>query len=168
MMPAPRVLHSARVPSFFSIVAEDPRQVRVLQLPFGIRDGLSSRGNFSAIAQFFQTVHEKPLVGGYLSRLPNGEVERFGKVPVLRVLMRLSEGQAAEPKLQARALQSAARDAERLRIGYVVVNRTQASDELLQFAQEAFTMQLVAKEDEWELYSTAALVNLAAAEPANH
>jgi hypothetical protein len=167
MMPAPRVLHSARVPSFFSIVAEDPRPLRVLQLPFGIRDGLSSRGNFSAIAQFFQTVHEKPLVGGYLSRLPNGEVERFRKVLVLRVLMRLSEERRVEPELRARALQSAAHDAARLRIGYVVVQRTQTSDELLQFAQEAFTMRLVAKDGEWELYSTAALVNLEAAESAN-
>ena len=153
LLPAPRTLHAARVPSVFTIVADDPRPVRVLQLPFGIRDGLSSRGNFSADAQFFQTFHEKPLVGGYLSRLPDGQVERFQKIPLLRVLMRLSEGRRVEPELRARALETAAAESDRLHIGYVVVNRGRVSDELTEFAREAFGMQLVASDGEWALYN---------------
>jgi hypothetical protein len=153
LLPAPRVLHSAHVPSIFSIIAADSRPVRVLHLPFGIRDGLSSRGNFSADAQFFQTFHEKPLVGGYLSRLPDGQVERYRKVRVLRVLMRLSEGRAVDAEMKAGALETARADAEKLRVGYVVVNRSRTSDELLEFAREAFAMRLVAADGEWELYA---------------
>jgi hypothetical protein len=153
LLPAPRALYSAAVPSIFDVIAQDPRPVRVLHLPFGIRDGLSSRGNFSADSQFFQTFHEKGLVGGYLSRLPDGEVERVRKVPVLRVLMRLSEGRMANAEMKSRALESAATDRERLGIGYVVVNRTRTSDELLEFARAAFDMRLVAVDREWELYA---------------
>jgi hypothetical protein len=153
LLPAPRALYSAAVPSIFDVIAQDPRPVRVLHLPFGIRDGLSSRGNFSADSQFFQTFHEKGLVGGYLSRLPDGEVERVRKVPVLRVLMRLSEGRMANAEMKSRALESAATDRERLGIGYVVVNRTRTSDELLEFARAAFDMRLMAVDREWELYA---------------
>jgi hypothetical protein len=152
LLPAPRVLYSAAVPSFLTIVADDPRAVRVVHLPFGIRDGLSSRGDFSAVAQFFQTFHEKPLVGGYLSRLPNGEVERFRKVPVLRVLMRLSEGREADADTKSGALETAAEDRERLRIGYVIVDRPRTSDELFEFANAALALRPIAQDGDWELY----------------
>ena len=153
LLPAPRTLHSAAVPSIFNIIAQDRRPVRVLHLPFGLRDGLSSRGNFSADAQFFQTFHEKPLIGGYLSRLPDGEVERVRKVPLLRVLMRLSEGREADAEMKAAAVEKVREDLERFRIGYVVVNRTRTSDELLEFARAALSLQLLATDGEWELYS---------------
>ena len=48
--------------------------MRVLNLPFGFRDGEWSQGDFSAATQFFQTVHEKPLIGGYLSRISPREI----------------------------------------------------------------------------------------------
>ena len=128
------------------------RPGRVLHLPFGIRDGLSSRGNFAADAQFFQTFHEKPLVGGYLSRLPNGEVERFRKVPVLRVLMRLSEGRAVDAGMRAHALDTVPEQLSKLGVLYVVVNRTRTPPELFQFAETAFSLQFVAADGEWELY----------------
>jgi hypothetical protein len=153
LLPAPRVLHSAAVPSIFKVIAEDPRPIRVLHLPFGIRDGLGSRGDFSADAQFFQTFHEKALVGGYLSRLPDGEVERFRKVPVLRVLMRLSERRDVDAETKSGALETAADDRDRLRIGYVVVIRSRTSDELLDFARKAFDLRLIAVDGEWELYA---------------
>ena len=157
LLPAPRALHSAHVPSIFDVVAQDPRNVRVLQLPFGVRDGLTSRGDFSAIAQFFQTRHEKPLVGGYLSRLPNGEIERFRKVPVLRVLLRLSEGREVDAEMKAGALETAAEQRRKLNVGYVVADRTRTSEELLAFVRQAFELRLVAAEGEWELYATSAL-----------
>jgi hypothetical protein len=45
LLPAPRVLHSAEVPAVYRVIREDPRPLRVMTLPFGLRDGLSSRGN---------------------------------------------------------------------------------------------------------------------------
>ena len=70
MLPAPRVLYSAEVPSINRLIAADPRPVRVLNLPFGLRDGLSSHGNASAAGQYFQTVHEKQILGGCVAPSP--------------------------------------------------------------------------------------------------
>ena len=99
LLPAPRTLHSAELPVVYRVVAADPRPIRVLALPFGLRDGMSSRGNYSSSSQFYQTFHEKRLVGGYISRLPSRSLERYRRNPTLRVLMRLSEGTPVEPEL---------------------------------------------------------------------
>ena len=50
LLPVPRTLYSAEIPAIYRTIARDPRPVRVLQLPFGIRDGLSSIGDFGAAA----------------------------------------------------------------------------------------------------------------------
>ena len=49
--------------------------------------------------QFYQTFHEKRLVGGYISRLPGNSIERYRSLPAMRVLLRLSEGTPVEPEL---------------------------------------------------------------------
>ena len=154
LLPAPRTLHSAEIPEVYRIVAADPRPVRVLSLPFGLRDGLSSRGNYSSSSQFYQTFHEKRLVGGYISRLPGGSVDRYRRNPTLRVLLRLSEGTAVEPELYEDALQNADRNLRRLEIGYVVIDPQRCTPELIAFAHRVFDLTLVKKSGDLELYRT--------------
>ena len=154
LLPAPRTLHSAEIPEVYRIVAADPRPVRVLSLPFGLRDGISSRGNYSASSQFYQTFHEKRLVGGYISRLPGGSVDRYRRNSTLRVLLRLSEGTPVEPELYEDALQNADRNLRRLDIGYVVIDVQRCAPELMAFAHRVFDMTLVKKSGDLELYRT--------------
>ena len=154
LLPAPRTLYSAEVPAVYRMVAADPRPIRVLSLPFGLRDGLSSRGNYSSSSQFYQTFHEKRLVGGYISRLPGGSIDRYRRNSTLRVLLRLSEGTPVEPELYERALNQADRTLRRLQIGYIVIDPRQSSPELIAFAQRAFQTTLVLKEGSLELYRT--------------
>ena len=156
-LPAPRVLHSAEVPSVYRIIASDPRDVRVLNLPFGLRDGLSSHGNTTAAWQFFQTVHEKPIMGGYLSRLSAFDVEFYQRRRVTRVLMDLS---AQRPVSEARLHEAITRAREirmELNVGYVVVNTRLSSQRLADFAKEAFDLQWVATDGDYTLYRAASL-----------
>ena len=154
-LPAPRVLHSADVPSVYRLIASDPHHVRVLNLPFGLRDGLSSHGNTTAAWQFFQTVHEKPIMGGYLSRLAASDVETYQRRRVTRALLDLS---AERPVSEAR-LNEAIRRAREIRtelnIGYVVVNTRLSSQRLADFAKQAFELQWVATDGDYTLYRAA-------------
>lgn len=154
MLPAPRVLHSAAVPSVHRIIAADPRPVRVLNLPFGLRDGLSSYGNANAASQYFQTVHEKQLLGGYVSRLPRRNVERHRRFHVTRVLMDLSEGRPVSPWRTQAAIEQAHEFMPTLAIGYVVVDTDSTSAELMEFARAAFDLTRVASDGPYVLYST--------------
>ena len=90
LVPAPRVLYSAAIPSIYQRIASDPRpRIRVLELPTGVRDGTSSLGNFNARTQYFQTAHGKAIVGGYLSRVSPRRKAANRRMPVMNALMSL-------------------------------------------------------------------------------
>ena len=141
LLPVPRRLFAADVPLAYGPVAHDTRAVRVLELPFGIRDGLSSLGNVSAASQFYQTAHGKPLIGGYLSRVDEKTKTFYRRHPTLDALIDLSEGRTPA----AQKLRDAAGSANQLvadaRIGYVVIDVGRAGPELRRFAVEAFGLE---------------------------
>lgn len=151
-LPAPRTLHSAAVPSVYRIIADDPRHVRVLNLPFGLRDGLGSHGNTTAAWQYYQTVHEKPIMGGYLSRLPKNRVARYRARRVMSVLMDLSEGLPLAPARLERAILRARENRAEHNIGYVVMDSSRCSPELTAFAERAFDLAFVAADGPFRLY----------------
>ncbi|MDQ3071412.1 MAG: hypothetical protein M3R55_16985, partial [Acidobacteriota bacterium] len=153
LLPAPRRVYTATIPQVLQTVKADPRQIKVLNLPFGIRDGLSSEGDFSALYQFHQTGHEKALIGGYLSRLPRADRSAYRESATLGALMRLSGGLPLTPEQRARAFESAPGAAQRLSIGWVVIHTARTSDDLRVFAIDAFKLKLVQSAEGYELYS---------------
>lgn len=153
LLPAPRILYSAEIPSVYRVIAADPRPVRVLELPFGVRDGVSSAGNFSARYQYFQTAHGKALLGGYLSRVPRHRLERMrADYPIVDTLITLSEG--GQPTVEQRQRFAARRPGfvDRVNLGWVVIDHSLATPELVAFAHEAFALQEVARDPPRVLY----------------
>jgi hypothetical protein len=156
LIPSPRPLYSAAVPAVNEIIARDPHPIRVMNLPFGLKDGLSERGAYSARYQYYQTVHEKALIGGYLSRLPDDAIPRYRRHPVVRVLLRLSEGRELEPGMEEEALAAAPEFVHLSHLGYVVIDTGMCSPELISFAKRAFPIAFVAADGPVELYRTPA------------
>jgi hypothetical protein len=154
LTPAPRTVHSARVPSVYNIIAADPRPIRILQLPVGLRDGVTSYGNHNAEYQFFQTVHEKRLIGGYLSRLPKNEIDEVRQFRLMRVLLDMSAGEHIPDERVARASLTARATVEGLNVGYVVINRSRTTEQLRSFALNALGLTHVASDGPIELYQT--------------
>jgi hypothetical protein len=153
LCPAPRTLFSAEIPSFYRIVAEDPRPLRVLQLPVGVRDGVSSAGNFTARSLYFQTLHGKPLIGGYLSRISRQRLETMRQnFPTLDVLITLSEGGTLTREQSARVHEGAQGFIERAEVGWVVIDYSTAPPELVKTAFHAFRLEEVAREEPRVLY----------------
>lgn len=154
LTPAPRPVHSARVPSIYGIVKADPRPVRILQLPFGLRDGMSSFGNFSAEYQYFQTAHGKRLMGGYLSRLPRNGIDRYRQFRLMRVMLDMSAGQLITEERFNRAALTSAQTLRDLDVGYVVINKDRAPQQLQDFALQSFGLTYVASDGPHVLYKT--------------
>lgn len=152
LVPSPRTLYSARIPSIYSIVAADKRPVGLLELPFGVRDGLSSNGNFTAATQFFQTFHHKPVFGGYLSRISDARKLRYRNRDVLGALMALSEDRELTPAQYERARRGAARFLTTSSLGYVVIDQTRSSAALRTFALELLGLQKVGESAGRELF----------------
>lgn len=152
LWPSPRPLYSADIPAVYDIIRADKRRVRVLELPFGIRDGVSSEGDFSARYQFNQTAHGKRLIGGYLSRVPPRRFREMRASPLLAGLLALSEGR----RLPAGDLDALAADGaawiERADVGWVVMHRSRVPPALSTFAMRAFDLELVAADGDAVLY----------------
>ena len=159
LLPIPRPLYSAEIPSVYRTIAADPRPVRVLELPFGIRDGVSSVGDFRASSQFYQTAHGKPLVGGYLSRISAQRVAQMRRRPVLNALVALSENRELSARTAARARRRADEFVDQARLGYVVIDTSRATSELRDFAIALFDLQRIETAGVFELYVPGVLKN---------
>ena len=151
---APAVpLHSAAIPSIYETIAKDPRpEVAVLELPFGVRDGTMSVGNFTARTQFFQTAHGKPILGGYLSRVSQRRVVETRRHPVLRLLLYLSEGQTLSPSTVPITRAQWDEFTAANGIGYVVLDYTRAPTELQSLITAKLHLTEIGQDGPFHLY----------------
>jgi hypothetical protein len=152
LWPAPRPLYSAAVPNFYRHVAAAPDGSAILELPFGVRDGTSSVGNFTARSQFFQTAHGRTLMGGYLSRIARRRVADLERTPVLYALALLSENRPLPPELASTVRQRAPAFLHEKRVNYVVIDRARSSAALASLAVDALRLDFVEAEGGLELY----------------
>jgi hypothetical protein len=154
LLPVPRRLASAEVPPVYDAIRADREEGTVLELPFGIRDGLREVGRIGTEVLFFQTSHEHPLLGGYLSRVPRAAFRRAVEDPVLDALVALSErGVRNLPVDAEEAARRAAPDfAREVRLRYVVVDLRRTSPRLHRFAREAFGLEPVAADRDRIVY----------------
>lgn len=152
LCPVPRTLYSAEIPEIYRIIAGDPRPISVLNLPMGIRDGLSSLGNHSAKYQFYQTAHGKRLIGGYLSRVPERKKEFYKSLPTVSALLTLSAGGQLTAEQWAAARRPAATFLQRRNVGYVVMYQDRTPPALRRFVHEMFDLVHVATADGRELW----------------
>lgn len=152
LTPLPRPLYSASVPGVYDVIAQDPRPVSVLHLPFGLRDGTQTIGRFDTARLYYQTRHEKAQVGGYISRLSRAEIGRQRESRVIRALLYLSEGGAPLGVPAEVRRMRGARFVRRVALGYVVVDRARATADVVRFAAESFGLEKVATAEGLDLY----------------
>ena len=153
LLPVPRPLYSAAIPTIYRHVAEASGDVRLLELPFGIRDGTFSVGNATARAQYFQTFHGKPIQGGYLSRVSERRVREARRNVVLDALIVLSEGKALDRAREVALMAEGQAYVARARLGFVVIDRSRVSNTFRDLAVRAFRLQHVESDGPFELYS---------------
>jgi hypothetical protein len=152
LIPAPRPLYSAAIPTIYQRVAAAPADAVVLELPFGVRDGLSTWGDFSALSQYFQTAHGKILMGGYLSRVPRRRVAEAERDPVLHALILLSERRTLTSDEQRAFDERGPEMMAQQNVQFVIIDRIRASEVLRDVAIRALGLRLVDVDGVFELY----------------
>jgi hypothetical protein len=88
----------------------------VLNLPFGYRDGFGAYGGFDHTVMLGQAVHGKPIVGGFVARLPPRVYERYSRNATLDRASRVSAGESADPP----TCPDAVRDLHALGVRYIL------------------------------------------------
>lgn len=124
----------------------------VCLLPAGLRDGLGEIGYFEHRALFDQSIHGKPLVGGFVARLPSRVVRQYEEAHVLWSLIRLSSGETLSEDERARDRAIAGDFLRQSNIRYFVLDRERASPQLLQYVADVLPVTLQRREAHLELY----------------
>lgn len=70
------IMSSKTVPSVYTVLQSKPAAT-LLPIPFGFRDGIKETGKFNTDDFLYQTVHHKPIIGGYLSRLSEKNFDQY-------------------------------------------------------------------------------------------
>jgi hypothetical protein len=152
LAPMPRRAQDALIPDIYHIIASDPRDVRVLGVPFGLSDGERSEGGFNASSQFYQTIHQKSIMGGGMSRISEPQRLRHRRLPVVAALISLSEGGTISDADLALVRRRAPGFVRRQRIGYVVVDSARTPPELRRFVVDVFGLVKIGESGGRELY----------------
>ena len=114
----------------------------VLELPFGIRDGLGANGRFDHRALIHQTAHGQPIAGGAVARLPSAIRESYLRTPPFVALMSWPLGELPA---------DLAIDLKRLGIRYVVVNTDEMERKSVRLLKER-GLRLLMTDGARELY----------------
>jgi hypothetical protein len=154
LLPAPLTLYSAEIPPLYQRVAAAPSTVILLEIPYGVRDGVSSVGDFSARTQFFQTAHGKTVMGGYMSRIPRRRVEELQMDPVARALAILSEKGRLQPADETAMLDAAPEFLRHNRIGFVVIDHDRTDEAFEALVIKAFRLRHVETNGSMSLFAT--------------
>ena len=134
----PLPLSDYSVPPVYREIATDPDGGSVLEIPLAWRNGFRVTGplhNAFMFAQFYQTVHEKRLLGGNTSRNPEFKFQYFTEAPVINSLLALETGHPLPPGTVERDRTLAADILQFFRVRHIVVHKLNAQKR--QIAPEA-------------------------------
>lgn len=92
---APLPLSNLTVPEVYQTIARDPGDFTVLEIPLAWRNGFRMTGTLDQammFAQFYQTAHRRPILGGNTSRNPELKFQYFTEAPVINSLIAVETG----------------------------------------------------------------------------
>ncbi len=141
-VPLPTV--DLRVSTVYAQIAEDPRDVTVLDIPLAWRNGFRVTGTMDPLImleQFAQTVHGKRILAGNTSRNPEYKFQYFTELPVINSIIALETGHALSPE-QLDADKLVAESVLRFfNIQYIVVHPQQAGDEIRRYVESVIPVR---------------------------
>ena len=143
--PAPFPIVALDHPALYDVLRADPQPGSVLELPLGVRDGFGEQGLLDHRVLYYQSIHERPLVGGFVARLPRSTRAALDGNDLVQDLLGLSSS-SPPPQLRQEDTDGAYGDLERLGVAFVVVDGNCASDRLKAFVADRLPLQEIASE----------------------
>ena len=137
--------------SLDDVVRQRSEQGAVCELPLGIRDGFGERGDLDEWILFRQAIHRRPVVGGFVARMPPAVVRTYESDPLLSGLLQLSTSSAG----QTVALPDRQQASDLLRnhgISFVTLNKRTAGQELTAYVTQVLPLTMIAEDEERTLF----------------
>jgi hypothetical protein len=154
-VPAPAVVTHLRRPGTVDVIAASMVPGAVLHVPLGLKDGFGETGALDPLAMWLQTLHRRPIAGGFVARLPPDLAADYRRLPVLGSLLRLSDGEA----LTDEEIRQDPFDGYRIAgqgFRYLLVHRASLTPGLDAYLGQRDHLQRIATDDSYDLYEAAA------------
>ncbi len=168
-LPARPPFDAPDMPSQYAALKSGDAPGAVCELPLGLRDGFGETGSFDSSVLLHQTMHERPIVGGFLARLPPAVARAYQAMPVIGTLLRLSAGTRLSDERHSLSPGAAASALAAAGVGFVILDTRRASPDLIQFVQSGIALSRIGEEDGRIFYevSTVGIAQLRAAPGVN-
>jgi hypothetical protein len=150
--PAPTATYTLERPAVYETLKAASAPGAVCEVPLGLRDGFGETGRFDSNVLFYQTIHERPIVGGFVARLPPRVIREYSQMPIVGSLLRLSAGQRPDGGQRELAPDAAAAFLASTGIRYVVVNKRLASPDLKTYLAGAVRLTLLTEDESRSVY----------------
>jgi hypothetical protein len=85
----PPIVSLRDAPGVYAAMTDAPGAL--LEIPLGIRDGIAGAGRERTFQMAYQTIHHRPLLGGFLARMPDSVRTRFRTAPVISDIIAIEE-----------------------------------------------------------------------------
>jgi hypothetical protein len=146
-LPARPPFGTPDLPSQYAALKTRDRAGAVCELPLGLRDGFGETGSFDSSVLLHQTLHERPIVGGFVARLPPAVARDYAAMPVIGLLLRLSSGGKLSDEPVHMSPREAASALSAARIAFVVLDTRRASPDLIQYVQAGIALHKIGEQD---------------------
>jgi hypothetical protein len=146
-IPARPPLYVPAVPSTYFTLNDRSKKGAVCELPLGLRDGFGETGSLDEDVLLHQTIHERPIVGGFVARLPPSIARQYATMPVIGSLLQLSSGAKVLPADASRSPHEAAALLASAGIALVILDIRRASPDLIEYVQSKIELKRLAEED---------------------
>jgi hypothetical protein len=140
-------------PAIYRVLHDRPESGAVAELPLGLGDGFGALTPVDHRVLVCQTIHERPLVGGVLARLPSNVLATYRADPLIAAWLRLSGAtadvvaEAALPDVTLAGRRMAVDD-----IKFVMLNRRTASPQLRDYVEHVLPVTLLVQDEERTLF----------------
>jgi hypothetical protein len=118
----PLPLSDARVPAPYSVVAGQPGDFAILELPLGWRNSFGVQGAERTQLQYYQAFHGKYLLAGNISRAPAFKFDYFKRIPLFQALIDAETYRRPDAETLQRARAQAANLMALYDVRYLVVH----------------------------------------------
>ena len=153
---APFPLAAVDCPAIYQTLRDRPERGILAELPLGIGDGFGPVSSIDPWMLPCQMVHERPMLGGVISRLPRNVIARYNADSLIAAWLRLSGARADATR--DGPLPDREQAAERLKangIVFLILHRGAASPELRDYVERVLPVMPVAEDGDRVLYVTA-------------
>ena len=118
----PLPLSDARAPAPYAVIASQPGNFAILELPLGWRNSFGVQGAERTQLQYYQAFHGKYLLAGNISRAPAFKFDYFKRIPLFKAFIDAETYQQPDAETLQRARAQAADLMALYDVRYLVVH----------------------------------------------